>query len=74
MRLLGSETDGVASLDTWGFLPQFRVGKSIVQSGECEGAEWELGEEARVILLILCERFVLGAFVPDKVVDCKVGL
>ena len=72
--LLGSETDGIASFDTWGFLPQFRVGKSIVQSGECEGAEWELGEETRVILLILCEGFFLGAFVPDKVVRCKIRL
>ena len=74
VRLLGGESDGIASLSAWGFLPQFRVGESIVQSGECEGAEWELGEEARVILLILCEGFVLGAFVPDKVVGCEVGL
>ena len=74
VRLLGGESDGIAAFDAWGFLPQFRVGESIVQSGECEGAEWELGEEARVILLILCERFVLGAFVPDKVVGCEVGL
>ena len=74
VRLLGSEADGIASFNAWGFLPQFRVGESIVQSGECEGAEWELGEEARVVLLILCERFFLGAFVPDKVVGCKVGL
>lgn len=30
VRLLGSESDGIASFDTWGFLPEFRVGESIV--------------------------------------------
>ena len=74
VRLLGREADGIASLGTGGLLPQFRVGESIVQSGEGEGAEGELGEEARVILLILCEGLVLGAFVPDEVVGCEVGL
>ena len=27
-----------------------------------------------MILLILCERIILGAFVPDEVVGCEVGL
>ena len=74
VRLLGREADGVASLSAGGVLPQVRVGEAIVQSGEGEGAEGELGEEARVILLVLRERIVLGAFVPDKVVGCEVGL
>ena len=74
VRLLGREADGIASLSTGGLLPQFRVGESIVQSGEGEGAKGELGEEARVVLLVLRERIVLGAFVPDEVVGCEVGL
>lgn len=65
VRLLGGESNGIAAFSARGFLPQFGVGESIVQSGESEGAERKLGEEARMILLILCQGIVHGAVMPN---------
>ncbi len=74
MGLCGSETHGITPFETVGFLPQFGVGEPVVESGECEGAEWELGEEACLIILVLSDGIVVGALVPDKVVGCQLGL
>ena len=74
MGLCGSETHGIAPFETFGFLPQFGVGEPIIESGKCKGAEWELGKEACLILLVLSNGIVVSAVVPDKVVGCQLGL
>lgn len=53
VRLLVGESHWVAASAALGLLPQFRVGETVVQSGVGEGAECELREEARLVLLVL---------------------
>ena len=74
--LLVREAHGVAAraAAAAGLPPQVGVGEAVVQSGVGEGAEGELREEARLVLLVLREGFGLGALVPDEVVGRQVGL
>ena len=74
MWLSVCEAHRVPTLGPLSFLPNFGVAESIVQSGECESAEWELREESSMVLLILRERIFLCAVMPYQMISGQLGL